>query len=99
MQLTVPWEDHMEEANERKRVAEGFVGKSLCRAYKMLGITGGQPARGPPARGHQVGHRRSRSGVKMVVDREGRGTACRVVLPGYKLGLDQPQLGHLGEEV
>lgn len=55
--------------------------------------------RGQPAKGHQVGHRRSRSGVKMVVDQEGRGVACRAVLPGYKLGLDQLQLAHLGEGV
>lgn len=83
----------MEEANERKRVAEDLW------ANPSAGPTRCWHHRGQPARGHQVGHRRSRSGVKMVVDREGRGTACRVVLPGYKLGLDQPQLGHLGEQV
>lgn len=64
LELTVPWEDRMEEANERKRAkyselveecqsngwrtrcqtievgCRGFVDQSLCRAYKMLGITG-----------------------------------------------------------
>lgn len=64
LELTVPWEERMEEAHERKRgkYAEllekcrsngwnaschpievgcrGFVGQSLCRAYRMLGITG-----------------------------------------------------------
>ncbi|XP_061772124.1 uncharacterized protein LOC133562186 [Nerophis ophidion] len=63
LELTVPWEDRMEEANERKSAkysqlveecrsngwramcrpvevgCRGFVGKSLCRAYRMLGIT------------------------------------------------------------
>lgn len=63
LELTVPWEDRMDEANERKRAmysellkecwsnswrtrcqpikvgCRGFVGQSLCRAYKMLGMT------------------------------------------------------------
>ncbi|XP_073696141.1 uncharacterized protein [Garra rufa] len=69
LELTVPWEDRMEEANERKRAkysqlmegcrnngwraicqpvevgCRGFVGQSLCRAYKMLGITGASQRR------------------------------------------------------
>ncbi|XP_056097411.1 uncharacterized protein LOC130076370 [Rhinichthys klamathensis goyatoka] len=69
LELTVPWEDRMEEANERKRAkysqlvegcrsngwraicqpfevgCRGFVGHSLCRAYKMLGITGASQRR------------------------------------------------------
>lgn len=43
-----------------------------------------------PAEGHQIGHQRSRSGIKVVVDQKKRGVACRVELPGHKLGLDQP---------
>ncbi|XP_061747756.1 uncharacterized protein LOC133545995, partial [Nerophis ophidion] len=69
LELTVPWEDRMEEANERKSAkysqlveecrsngwramcrpvevgCRGFVGKSLCRAYRMLGITGASQQR------------------------------------------------------
>ncbi|XP_061878077.1 uncharacterized protein LOC133630482 [Entelurus aequoreus] len=69
LELTVPWEDRMEEANERKSAkysqlveecrsngwramcrpvevgCRGFVGKSLCRAYRMLGITGASQRR------------------------------------------------------
>ena len=64
LELTVPWEDRMEEANERKRSkyqelvelcrstgwrancepievgCRGFAGRSLCKAYTQLGITG-----------------------------------------------------------
>ncbi|KAL4008469.1 hypothetical protein ACER0C_002321 [Sarotherodon galilaeus] len=69
LELTVPWEDRMEEAHERKRAkyselveecrsngwrarcqpievgCRGFAGQSLCRAYKMLGITGANQRR------------------------------------------------------
>lgn len=62
LELTVPWEDRMEEASERKRAkyeelagecrrrgwrtrcnpievgCRGFVGQSLVRALKMLGV-------------------------------------------------------------
>lgn len=62
--LILPWEDSMEEVNERKRArysalveecwsngwlvrcqpievgCRGFAGKSICRAFKMLGIRG-----------------------------------------------------------
>lgn len=68
-ELTVPWEEKLEEAHERKRAkyadlveecrnngwrtrcqpievgCRGFVGQSLCRAYKMLGITGASQRR------------------------------------------------------
>ncbi|XP_075313231.1 uncharacterized protein LOC142373743 [Odontesthes bonariensis] len=64
LELTVPWEERMEEASGRKREkyaelvedcrnrgwrarclpieigGRGFAGKSLCRAYSLLGITG-----------------------------------------------------------
>ncbi len=64
LELTVPWEDRMEEAFEQKRAkyeelagecrnrgwktrclpievgCRGFVGQSLCRALKLLGIRG-----------------------------------------------------------
>ncbi len=64
LELTVPWEERMEEASERKKgkyaeLAEdcrrrgwrtrcvpievgsrGFAGRSLCKAYSLLGITG-----------------------------------------------------------
>ncbi|XP_074527636.1 uncharacterized protein LOC141791255 [Halichoeres trimaculatus] len=64
LELTVPWEERIEEANERKREkyaelveecrgrgwrarclpievgARGFAGKSLCKAFSLLGITG-----------------------------------------------------------
>lgn len=63
MELTMPWEDHIEEANERKKAkyselveecrrngwrmrcesievgSRGFVSQSLCRVFKLLGIT------------------------------------------------------------
>lgn len=69
MELTVPWEERMEEARERKREkyvelaqecrrrgwraqclpievgARGFAGKSLCKAYSLLGITGARKRR------------------------------------------------------
>ena len=69
LELTVPWEDRIEEANERKRAkysllveecrsngwqarcqpievgCRGFAGQSLCRAYRMLGITGASQRR------------------------------------------------------
>ena len=64
IELTVPWEDRIEEANERKRSkyqelveqcqrggwkarcepievgCRGFAGRSLCKVYTLLGITG-----------------------------------------------------------
>lgn len=64
LELTVPWEERIEEASERKREkyaelvegcrgrgwrarclpievgARGFAGKSLCKAFSLLGITG-----------------------------------------------------------
>lgn len=70
LELTVPWEDRMDEANERKRAkysellkecwsnswrtrcqpikvgCRGFVGQSLCRAYKMRGMTRARQRRG-----------------------------------------------------
>ena len=69
MELTVPWEERMEEASERKREkyaelveecrnrgwrarclpievgGRGFAGKSLCKAYSLLGITGARKRR------------------------------------------------------
>ncbi|KAL3970378.1 polycystin 1L2 [Sarotherodon galilaeus] len=59
LELTVPWEDRMEEAHERKRAKYSelveecrsngwparFAGQSLCRAYKMLGIVGANEQR------------------------------------------------------
>ncbi len=66
LELTVPWEERIVEANERKRGkhaelvedccrrewrarcmpvevgGRGFAGKSLCKAYSLLGITGAQ---------------------------------------------------------
>ncbi|KAL4001244.1 hypothetical protein ACER0C_006543 [Sarotherodon galilaeus] len=58
LELTVPWEEHMEETHERKRAkyselveecrkvgCRGFAGQSLCRAYKMLGIVGANQRR------------------------------------------------------
>lgn len=64
MELTIPWDDRMEEANEQKRSkyqelveqcrirgwkacsdlievgCTGFAGRSLCKVYTRLGITG-----------------------------------------------------------
>ncbi|XP_031136520.1 uncharacterized protein LOC116036966, partial [Sander lucioperca] len=69
LELTVPWEERMQEASERKREkyaelveecrrqgwraqclsievgGRGFAGKSLCRAYSLLGITGARKRR------------------------------------------------------
>lgn len=69
LELTVLWEERMEEARERKREkyaelvqechrrgwctqclpievgAGGFAGKSLCKAYSLLGITGARKRR------------------------------------------------------
>lgn len=67
LELTVPWEDQMEEAFQRKRAnyeelacecrskktrcnstevgCRGFVGQSLVRALKMLGVKGQQNRR------------------------------------------------------
>ncbi|XP_053176235.1 uncharacterized protein LOC128359949 [Scomber japonicus] len=69
LELTVPWEERMEEASGRKREkyaelvedcrnrgwrarclpievgGRGFAGKSLCRAYSLLGITGARKRR------------------------------------------------------
>lgn len=45
---------------------------------------------------YQGGHQRSRSSVKVAVDQKRRGMACRVALPGHKLGLDQPTAGSPG---
>ena len=69
LELTVPWEERMEEASERKREkyaelveecrrrgwrarclpievgGRGFAGKSLCKAYSLLGITGARKRR------------------------------------------------------
>ena len=66
LELTVPWEERIEEAYERKRSkyqelveqcqrggwrtrcmpievgCRGFAGRSLCRAYTLLGITGAE---------------------------------------------------------
>lgn len=66
LELTVPWEDRMEEAAERKHAryadlvedcckqrwrtwclpievgCRGFAGRSLCKAFHLLGITGVQ---------------------------------------------------------
>lgn len=71
----------------------GFAAQSLRRAYNMLGIKGTS----------------RRRGIKSAM--EAAEVASRwlwirlwravggVVRPGHKLGLDQPQLGHLGEGV
>lgn len=64
LELTVPWEDRIEEANERKQSkyqelveqcrwagwkaeckpievgCRGFAGRSLCKVYTQLGMTG-----------------------------------------------------------
>ena len=69
LELTVPWEERMEEASERKREkyaelveecrnrgwrarclpievgGRGFAGKSLCKAFSLLGITGARKRR------------------------------------------------------
>ena len=66
LELTVPWEERVEEANERKRLkyqqlvedcqsnryktwclpvevgCRGFAAQSLWRAFRLLGITGGE---------------------------------------------------------
>ena len=47
---------------------------------------------------HQVGHRGSRSCIKVAVDQDRRAWG-RVALPGHKPGVDQPWLGRLGEGV
>ena len=91
LELTVPWEDRMEEAFERKRAkceelagecrsrgwrtrcnpievgCRGFIGQSLIRALKMLGVKGL----------HNRPHKLLR----------------------HKPGRDQPRLGRLGEGV
>lgn len=53
LEVTVPWEDQIEDAARKKRAKyrelidgaedgsrRGFVGQSLCRAFKLLGNTG-----------------------------------------------------------
>ncbi|TWW62332.1 hypothetical protein D4764_04G0009790 [Takifugu flavidus] len=64
LELTVPWEERIEEANERKRAkyqelveecrgrgwrtfyepievgCRGFAGRSLCKVFGRLGVTG-----------------------------------------------------------
>ena len=69
LELTVRWEERMEQARERKREkyaelveesrnrgwrarclpievgGRGFAGKSLCKAYSLLGITGARKRR------------------------------------------------------
>lgn len=69
LELTVPWEERMEEASERKKEkyaelvkecrrrgwrarclpievgGRGFAGKSLCKAFGLLGITGARKRR------------------------------------------------------
>lgn len=71
----------------------------ICGPISLQGLQNAGHDKGQTAKRHPVGHRRSRSGVEMVVDQEGRGVACRGALHGHKLGLDQSQLGRLGEGV
>lgn len=71
----------------------------ICVSIPLQGLQDAGHHRGYPAKGHQVGHRCSRTGVEVAVDQEGRVLAGRVALPRHKLGPDQPRLGRLGEGV
>nr|XP_057943465.1 uncharacterized protein LOC131138512 [Doryrhamphus excisus] len=116
LELTVPWEDRMEEAHERKKAkylelvelcresgwrarcepvevgCRGFLGQSLHRTLKLLGIRGLQ-------------ERRATKNISEAAEKASRwlwikrGDTWSSTLLGHKPGPDHPRLGRLGEGV
>lgn len=77
----------MEQANERHACHRSGMAR-ICGLIPLQGLQSAGHDRGQSERGHQVGHRPSRSGVEVAVDQDGRGVAYRLTLPGHRRGPD-----------
>ncbi|XP_076860736.1 uncharacterized protein LOC143513938 [Brachyhypopomus gauderio] len=116
LELTVPWEERMEEAHERKKAkylelvemcresgwrarcepievgCRGFIGQSVHRAFKLLGIRG-------------LAERRATKNISEAAEKASRwlwikrGEEWSSMLLGHKPGTDHPRLGRPGEGV
>ena len=116
LELTVPWEERMEEAHERKKAkylelveacresgwkarcepievgSRGFLGQSVHRAFRLLGIRG-------------LLERRATRNISEAAEKASRwlwikrGDGWSSMLLGHKPGPDQPRLSRPGEGV
>ncbi|XP_049337547.1 uncharacterized protein LOC125802987 [Astyanax mexicanus] len=116
LELTVPWEDRLEEAHERKKAkylelvetcrdngwrtrcepievgCRGFLGQSVHRAFKLLGIRG-------------LLEKRATRNISEVAEKASRwlwikrGDGWSSALLEHKPGIDHPRLGRPGDGV
>ena len=119
LELTVPWEERMEEASERKREkyvelveeccrwgwcarcfpvavgGRGFAGKSLCKAYSLLGITVARKRKAINA-ASEAAEKASRW---QWIRRDKQWSLSVEQLLGHRPGTDHSRSGRLGEGV
>lgn len=108
-ELSVPWEDRLQEAYKRKRAKyEGLVidfqkqgWKARCMPIEVgsKGFAGQSLYRACSALGIKGVKRRKAISSTMSLDQERRSIGSSVMLPGDKSGSDQPWLGRLREGV